>query len=72
MSDQTQNDRNQTGSGLNDTQNSKQRDQGGDMQNAADDPSRWRELSGEDVTDSTDTQHDKSRTMVHGAREASE
>jgi hypothetical protein len=65
----TEHDRNQNGSGLNITENTKQRDMQGDMQNATDDPSRWRELEGEEIADSTDTQHDKSREMVKQANQ---
>jgi hypothetical protein len=50
-------------------QNRRQRDVQGDMQNAADDTSRWRERTGEEVEDSTDTLHDRSRDMVESSKQ---
>ena len=50
-------------------QNRRQRDAQGDMQNAADDTSRWRERTGEDVEDSTDELHDRSRGMVESSKQ---
>lgn len=50
-------------------QNRRQRDVQGDMQNAADDTGRWRERTGEEVEDSTDTLHDRSRDMVESSKQ---
>ena len=41
----------------------------GDMQNAADDTSRWRERTGEEVEELTDTLHDRSRDMVESSKQ---
>ncbi|MEP6776012.1 MAG: hypothetical protein ABJA50_10500 [Chloroflexota bacterium] len=50
-------------------QNRRQRDVQGDLQNAADDTSRWRERTGDEVEDSTDALHDRSRTMVESSKQ---
>jgi hypothetical protein len=69
MTDRRLNKAAQGGGGETHPQNRRQRDVQGDMQNAADDTSRWRERTGEEVEDSTDTLHDRSREQVESSKQ---
>jgi hypothetical protein len=65
MSEQGQNEGNTKDSkDVSRARNRRQRDVSGDMQNAGDDTDRWLERTGEEVRDSTDTIHDRSRDAI--------
>ncbi|HST03455.1 MAG TPA: hypothetical protein VLQ48_01820 [Chloroflexia bacterium] len=65
MSEQVQNEGNTKDSkDVGRARNRRQRDMSGDMQNASDETERWRERTGEEVRDSTDTIHDRSRAVI--------
>jgi hypothetical protein len=69
MTERTPKDAGKDGEQAGRPQNRRQRDVQGDMQNAADDTSRWRERTGEEVEDSTDALHDRSRDMVESSKQ---
>lgn len=69
MTDRTTNSAGKGAEKAGQPRNIRQRDGQGDMQNAADDTSRWRERTGEEVEDATDALHDRSRDLVESSKQ---